>query len=171
MQQAIRTQASKARSIKKALRGWAFEARLHKGTAKAKGSKLEQSVRALESRLARLEVKEKPMELQGPTVDLQPPSPIGSEIALMVHELSVGFPGKDLLKAVSFVVRRGEKAALVGPNGTGKTTLLKRIVEGAHGKLAGSVKLGWFSQGLRCSGRIRLSWRTFWKQRPTAPNW
>lgn len=150
LQQAIRTQASKARSIKKApSRMGISESRLHKGTAKAKGSKLEQSVRALESRLARLEVKEKPMELQGPTVDLQPPSPIGSEIALMVHELSVGFPGKDLLKAVSFVVRRGEKAALVGPNGTGKTTLLKRIVEGAHGvKLAGSVKLGWFSQGL-----------------------
>lgn len=150
LEEAIKTQAAKARSVKKApSRMGPSEARLHKGAATAKRARLERSVKALKTRLAKLEVKERPVELRTSAIDLRPPHPIHSEIALQVQDLSVGFPGKALLHDVNFMVRRGEKAALIGANGTGKTTLLNMVVQGAPGiHLAGGVKLGYFSQNL-----------------------
>ena len=150
LEEAIRTQENKARSTKKApSRMGVSESRLHKGAAKARRAKVEQGVKALKSRLERLEVKEKPFERKGPAIDLQPPSPVYNQIVLRAERLSKAFPGKQLLEDVNFMIRRGDKAALIGPNGSGKTTLLTMIVEGAPGiELAGSVKLGYFSQTL-----------------------
>ncbi len=150
LEEAIRTQESNARSTKKApSRMGISEARLHKGAAKERRAKVEQGVKALKSRLERLEVKEKPFEVKGPAIDLQPPSPIYNHIVLRVDGLSKSFPGKQLLQDVSFTIRRGDKAALIGPNGSGKTTLLKMIVQRTPGiEIAGSVKLGYFSQTL-----------------------
>lgn len=150
LEEAIRTQESKARSTKKApSRMGVSEARLHKGTARTRKAKVEQGAKSLKSRLERLEVKEKPFEMKGPSIDLQPPRPVYNQIVLRVESLSIAFPGKQLLQGVNFTIRRGDKAALIGPNGSGKTTLLKKIVQGAPEiEIAGSVKLGYFSQTL-----------------------
>jgi ATP-binding cassette subfamily F protein 3 len=52
---------------------------------------------------------------------------------------------RELLRDVTFALERGEHVALIGPNGTGKTTLLERIA--AHEfKLGHGVELGYFSQ-------------------------
>lgn len=150
LEEAIRTQESKARSAKKApSRMGNSEARLHKGATRARQAKIEQGSQALKSRLARLEAKEKPFESTGPNIDLQPPSPINNEIALRVEGLTKAFSGRTLLNDVSFMVRRGDKACLMGANGTGKSTLLQMIVQrDPQIEMAGSAKVGYFSQTL-----------------------
>ena len=53
--------------------------------------------------------------------------------------------GRELLRDVTFALERGEHVALIGPNGTGKTTLLERIAKHEF-KLGHGVELGYFSQ-------------------------
>ncbi|MCU6711834.1 ABC-F family ATP-binding cassette domain-containing protein [Paenibacillus sp. J5C_2022] len=72
---------------------------------------------------------------------------------LTVHDLSITFPGGDkpLFDNVSFQLARGETVALIGPNGIGKSTLLKALVgsmEPSGGTIAfGShVKIGYYDQ-------------------------
>jgi len=62
---------------------------------------------------------------------------------LAVNDVSVVFPGKDspIFKNVSFQLTRGETVALIGPNGIGKSTLLKVIV-GQNEPTTGTIKFG-----------------------------
>jgi len=60
---------------------------------------------------------------------------------LTVEGLTMGFGGKTLFKDLNFEIKKGEKTALVGPNGVGKTTLIKLLV-GQHKPLAGHIRLG-----------------------------
>ncbi|GAB4272992.1 MAG: ABC-F type ribosomal protection protein [Candidatus Promineifilaceae bacterium] len=63
------------------------------------------------------------------------------ELVLRTKDLQVGYPGNVLFTAEDIELRRLECAALIGPNGTGKTTFLKTIL-GQLPPLAGEVKLG-----------------------------
>ena len=68
-----------------------------------------------------------------------------------LEEVGVDFPDRTLFKDISCLVRRGDGVAIVGPNGVGKTTLLRLIVgerTPSHGsvKLGNRVQIGYFSQ-------------------------
>ena len=60
---------------------------------------------------------------------------------LMTRGLCVGYPGQPLFDAPDITLYRGEVAALIGPNGVGKSTLLKTVI-GQLEPLAGEVRLG-----------------------------
>ena len=57
---------------------------------------------------------------------------------MQIRDLTIGYPGKALLKGISFDIAPGECILLAGPNGSGKTTLL-RTLAGAIPPLHGSV--------------------------------
>jgi ATP-binding cassette subfamily F protein 3 len=72
-------------------------------------------------------------------------------LVLRSGELAIGFPGRTLFTAEPIVLERGEVAALIGPNGSGKTTFLRTLMgqlEPLRGELrfGASLKIGYFAQ-------------------------
>jgi ATP-binding cassette subfamily F protein 3 len=90
----------------------------------------EKSIRAAESRekaLARMELLERPDEERAITFRFKARRRLG-ENALMVEGLSKRYGEKTIFEDISFELKSGDRAALIGPNGIGKTTLLKSIL-------------------------------------------
>ncbi len=70
---------------------------------------------------------------------------------LKVKDMSIGYPGATLARKLTFNISRGERVALVGPNGIGKTTLLKTITGtispvSGHFLLGTNVSIGYYQQ-------------------------
>ena len=106
--------------------------------------------RGRQSQLNRLERIDKLYEGDTLHFDFAPAEECGQKV-LVVDDICGGFTDKELFSHLSFLIRRGESAALIGPNGTGKTTLLKMILgekEPAQGHitLGSRVHIGYFAQ-------------------------
>src|SRR6266566_400525 len=63
-----------------------------------------------------------------------------AEAALEISNASAGYAGRIVLDAISLSVKKGELTAIIGPNGHGKTTLLKAI-SGLVPVTAGEIRL------------------------------
>jgi ABC-type Mn2+/Zn2+ transport system ATPase subunit len=63
------------------------------------------------------------------------------EALIRLQDVSLGYDGRAVIERVSFAIERGEFLALVGPNGTGKTTLLRGML-GLIPVLAGRIEYG-----------------------------
>ena len=104
----------------------------------------EKSIKRAESReklLNKMEILDKPAEVNNRMrIRLEPRVVSGNDV-LSVRHLKKGFPGQMLFEDISFEIKRGEKVALIGNNGTGKTTLLK-ILNGVMRQDAGEYVLG-----------------------------
>ncbi len=68
-------------------------------------------------------------------------TPASGQEVLRLRDVSVGYDGVPLLRDVNQTLRQGERVALIGPNGCGKTTLLRAIV-GQIAPLSGAIRLG-----------------------------
>ncbi|NLI90822.1 MAG: ABC-F type ribosomal protection protein [Peptococcaceae bacterium] len=125
------------------------EARLHKRSTGEIQKKLHQSVNSLETRLEKLEVKEKPVSEPEIRIYFQTCMKITGKSALKVHELTLRTRNKLLLNKSDFHLPTGSKTALLGENGTGKTTLLKALFSGDPAvTFANGLIPGYFSQKL-----------------------
>ena len=103
----------------------------------------EKSIKAAESRekrLAKVERLEKPVEEQHVRFTFDARRRSGEE-ALEVRELSKSFEGKTVFQNLSFKLRTGDRVALIGPNGVGKSTLF-RILTHQLNPDHGSVRFG-----------------------------
>ncbi len=112
--------------------------------AKLKSFNREKSIKRAESRekaLEKIEVLEKPVEEQTDMhITLEPNITSGKDV-LSVEGLSKAFPGNELFSGIDFEIKRGERVALIGDNGTGKTTMLKIITNHLSAD-RGTVRLG-----------------------------
>ena len=104
----------------------------------------EKSIKRAESRekaLEKMDRLEKPENLPEKMRLTLTPKIISGNDVLHAEDLSKSFPDKELFKNVSFDVRRGEKIAIIGPNGVGKSTLFKMLL-GEENYDTGEIKLG-----------------------------
>lgn len=111
---------------------------------KLKSFNREKSIKRAESRekqLAKIERLELPKEVNAEMdIRLEPNITSGNDV-LTVKGLAKSFGDLTLFTDTSFEIKRGDKVAIIGANGTGKTTLLK-ILNGITSPDAGSFKLG-----------------------------
>ncbi len=102
-----------------------------------KSNQVQSRIKALE-RLDRLEIDE--TDNARLTVKF-PPAQRSGDVTYKGTDLSVGYPGKVVFTDANVEIKRGEKVALVGRNGEGKTTLI-RAITGELQPLAGESKVG-----------------------------
>ena len=121
---------------------------------KLKSFNREKSIRRAESRekmLEKIKPVEKPIEVNTEMHFTLEPSCISGNDVLTVEHLSKQFDGQVLFKDVSFEIKRGEHVAVIGDNGTGKTTLLKilnqvQTADSGSFTLGAKVQIGYYDQ-------------------------
>ena len=101
--------------------------------------------------LEKIEVLEKPAEVDDSMrISLRPRITSGNDV-LTVEHLSKSFPSTPLFEDLNFSVKRGERVAIIGNNGTGKTTILKilnQLLPADEGcfHLGSKVHIGYYDQ-------------------------
>ena len=103
----------------------------------------EKSIRAAESRekaLERMEKLEKPVDERAIRFSFRARRRTGEDV-LTLTDLSKGFEGKRLFEHLNLRLRAGDRVALIGPNGVGKSTLL-RLVVGELQPDTGAIRFG-----------------------------
>ncbi|MCI5699231.1 MAG: ATP-binding cassette domain-containing protein [Lachnospiraceae bacterium] len=122
--------------------------------AKLKSFNREKSIKRAESRekmLDKIEILEKPAELDTKMhLHLEPRVTSGNDV-LTVEHLSKSFPELPLFNDLNFEIYRGERVAIIGNNGTGKTTILKilnQVIPPDSGSftLGSKVHIGYYDQ-------------------------
>ena len=114
----------------------------------------EKSIKRAESRekmLLKVERLEKPEELENEMKLLFSPRESSGNDVLMAKELGKSYDGKRLFSHGTFSLQKGEHVALIGDNGTGKTTLLKilnGLIQADEGefRLGSKVKIAYYDQ-------------------------
>ncbi len=112
----------------------------------ARGRSLRARVKYQE-RLEKRRIKEPFVEIKQPDIRLPAVNAIEEATALKVNDYSIAFEDM-LLEKVSFEIKAADKVALVGSNGTGKTTLLQEIFKNNHASIEinEQVKMAYLSQ-------------------------
>lgn len=121
---------------------------------KLKSFNREKSIKRAESRekmLDKIELLDKPTEVRADMhLRLEPKQVSGNDV-LHVEHLSKAFGSLTLFDDLSFDIKKGEHVAIIGDNGTGKTTILKMINEllpadGGTIRLGTNVQIGYYDQ-------------------------
>ncbi len=115
-------------------------------TCASRGRALNARVSLLE-RLEARRIKAPFVDIKQPDIQFQSADSIEDEVILKVKDYSVSFQ-EVLLENASFEIKATDKVALIGPNGTGKTTLLRDIYKNQNPaiEIADGAKVGFLSQ-------------------------
>ena len=112
-----------------------------------KSNQVQSRIKQLE-RLDRIEVEEEDLA----TLNIKfPPAPRSGQIVAEIKEVGKSFGQKHIFSGADFTIERGQKIALVGRNGEGKTTMARMIIgelEATEGsiKIGANVNIGYYAQ-------------------------
>ena len=99
--------------------------------------------------------------------------PSGKEV-LILRNLTIGYPGKTMVHDISLQINKGDRVAVIGQNGIGKSTLLKTIMKklkpqnGAI-KYGAALDVGYYDQELQLLDPIKTVIDTVWDRHKTMP--
>ena len=112
-----------------------------------KSNQVQSRIKALE-KLDRIEMD----ETDNATLTVKfPPAPRSGDVAFKASDITVGYPQKVVFRNADIEIRRGEKVALIGRNGEGKTTLMRVIMNeldpiSGEARVGHNVHIGYFAQ-------------------------
>lgn len=154
LEEAIRKKEEKAqRATKKPKNLSSSEARLKgaKPYFANKQKKLRKTVSAFETRLNQMEEIKKPKDQPRIQMDIVNEAVIKKQVIVRAKQLSGEVAGKLLYKPIDFYLRGGDKLAIIGANGVGKTTLVKKLFDTSDDRISisSSIKIGYFDQHIR----------------------
>lgn len=150
IQKAIREKEEKAqRATKKPKNISATDAR-QKGAKTYfanKQKKLRKTVSAFETKLEQLEKVKRPKDLPPVQMNVIHEETLSNKVIIRGDKVEGRIGDNILWHPFNFYIYGGEKVAIIGPNGSGKTTFLKKVIAEEQGiTISPAVKIGYFSQ-------------------------
>ena len=138
-------QQKKIKNLKESIK------RLKRWGNRSDNAKLHKRAESMKKRLDRMDKIEKPI-LGGPKMNLSfNIDQLGGNEVLKIKNLSKNFSEENILKNINLNIYRGEKSAIIGKNGTGKSTILKIIsgemtADSGIYKIGKNIRMGYYSQ-------------------------
>jgi len=150
LEQSILQRKQRASNMKKIpTRFSSSESRLYRLSGAHGQEQVSKAAKALETRLEKLEKKEKPKDLSQAQFDVQYHTPIHSKVAVQFNKATKKIGDRILFKNMNGTIAPGAKLAVLGANGSGKTTLFNMLLTNERGtQLSKSCKIGYFEQTL-----------------------
>ncbi|WP_064091250.1 ribosomal protection-like ABC-F family protein [Rossellomorea aquimaris] len=126
------------------------ESSLYKGKAAGKKGKIERVSNVIRERVERLEKVEKPFEWEKVKMEYTVQSPVHRKQLLIAKDIEKTFHQKRLYSISQLKLKTGSKTACIGENGSGKTSLIRQLLEEKDDRvdISKSVKVGYFDQQL-----------------------
>ena len=126
------------------------EARLHRMGGQKNKAKVDNFVKAVETRIEKLEVVEKPKEVDQIKLEINEKSKVYARILVEGKNINKSFDNKEIFKNTNFQVYNNKKTAIIGDNGSGKSTLINMIINKDKDlKISTKLKIGYFNQEMR----------------------
>lgn len=148
LENAVRQVKHEARQMKKPpKRMGSSEWILYKGTASIQQGHVQQRGKAMEKRLEQLEVKERPKDLPQISMKMGADYPLESKNALTAEHVKIAYGNNTIIADGSFRIPANRRTVMMGANGTGKTSVIRKILEGDPAiRISSQVRMGYFAQ-------------------------
>lgn len=143
---------------------------IQKNLVRASTTKRAQSRRKVLEKLERINP---PKHKQKVRINFTSDRPSGKEV-LIAKDLTIGYPDKVMVSDIDFQVNKNDRVAIIGPNGIGKSTLLKTVMkklEPKNGalKYGASLDIGYYDQELQRLDPSKTVLDTIWDRHKTMP--
>ncbi|RMC54009.1 ABC-F family ATP-binding cassette domain-containing protein [Lactobacillus sp. ESL0261] len=143
---------------------------IQKNIVRAKTTKRAQSRRKQLEKMERINPPKRKSKVR---INFQSERPSGKEV-LILRDLTIGYPTKTMVHGISLQVNKGDRVAVIGQNGIGKSTLLKTVMKELKPK-KGSIKygasldIGYYDQELQGLDPTKTVIDTVWDRHKTMP--
>lgn len=143
---------------------------IQKNLVRASTTKRAQSRRKALDKMERIKP---PKHKQKVRINFTSDRPSGKEV-LIAKDLNIGYPDKTMVSDIDFQVNKNDRVAIIGPNGIGKSTLLKTIMKklepkGGSIKYGASLDIGYYDQELQSLDPTKTVLDTIWDRHKTMP--